>query len=198
MRVIVSAMFLALIAAVAISAVFSHDVSELEVVEDKREKEKIQIKLPQKVEAVPETPASQPNADSALSPQSEPLQMRQFAGLLGTGAGPGMNVGSDQESTSQLIDQARNQDRAPQVLNRGKLEFPAGAKAKNQKGFVIFKTLVSESGSSLETQIVKSEPPGVFDSTVLQSLKFWKFSPGISKGKVVSMWLTQKVRFDFE
>lgn len=182
---------------IILAAFLSHQVKDLEVVDAQKVDEKIQIKVPEKVEPVPVEETLSAKNEAQLMPQNAPLQMPQFSGLLGVGSGPGLNAGHD-NSASDLIDQAQNQDRAPQVLVRTQLEYPIQAKAKGQKGYVVFKALISESGTSVEAQILQSEPRGVFDSVVLNSLKSWKFSPGILKGKVVSMWVTQKVRFDFE
>ena len=49
-----------------------------------------------------------------------------------------------------------------------------------------------------KSEIIESEPQGVFDRSVLDSLSTWKFVPGLQKGEQVAMWLTQKVRFQLD
>ncbi len=45
-------------------------------------------------------------------------------------------------------------------------------------------------------QIAKAEPPGIFEEAALRAVRSWRFEPAFVKGKTVTSWILQKIRFE--
>jgi len=64
-------------------------------------------------------------------------------------------------------------------------EYPALALQKNVKGGVILKAIISKNGTLKNVQLVS--PPSVFDSTVLEAVKKWRYQPHYENGEPVEV-----------
>jgi protein TonB len=104
--------------------------------------------------------------------------------------------GLSSEATSRVVGDSSKLDRPPRLVYRAPLEFPEQAKAKASAGQVLLQLLVTEEGTVGDAKVVESEPPGVFEAAALQSARLWKFEPGISSGKTISAWVSQRLRFE--
>lgn len=184
--------------AMGLVVLIAEDPRLLENYETKPFKQKVELKAPPPVEKV-QPPEAAPDAPSAdLLPTAPPVPMEALAATFqGQGSGPGIRSGSG-SGNEEFLNQLRSQDRAPRVLTRAPLEYPSQAKSKGIEGYVIFKVLVGTKGEVIESKIMKSEPAGVFDSLVQESVLKWKFEPGLLQGKITSLWMTQKVRFELD
>ena len=87
-------------------------------------------------------------------------------------------------------------DVAPNVKFKSAMEYPARAKAKDIEGFVSLSLLINTEGKVETAKIVESEPAGIFDKTVLRTIKKWTFEPARYKGKPVKTWANQTIRFE--
>ncbi len=184
--------------AMGIVVLIAEDPRLLESYEAKSFKQKVEVKIPPPAEKV-QPPEAAPDAPSAdLLPAAPPVPMEALAATFqGQGSGPGIRSGSGSGS-EEFLNQLRSQDRAPRVLARAPLDYPSQAKSKGIEGYVLFKALIGTKGEVIESKIVKSEPAGVFDSLVQESVQKWKFEAGMLQGKVTSLWITQKVRFELD
>ena len=72
------------------------------------------------------------------------------------------------------------------------------AREKNLSGFVVIEVLVGTSGQVERSRIISADPPWVFESSALDSVKQWRFEPAVASGQAVASWVTQKIRFDLE
>lgn len=89
-------------------------------------------------------------------------------------------------------------ERNARVTSRASLVFPAIAREKNLSGYVVIEVLVGTSGQVERSRIISANPPGVFETSALDSVKQWKFDPAVASGQAVASWVTQKIRFDLE
>ncbi|QFR50147.1 energy transducer TonB [Sulfurimonas lithotrophica] len=87
-------------------------------------------------------------------------------------------------------------DSKPKVTSRSAMEYPESAAKDGIKGFVIVNLLISKDGSVELAKIIESQPEGVFDNTVLNGVRGWRFTPARYKGKSVKVWAKQKVSFN--
>lgn len=104
------------------------------------------------------------------------------SGLLGKTGGSVM--------TEDLVDVA------PKPKSRGTFKYPASAKKKGIKGYVVLSLLINERGRVDEVQVLESSPAGVFDEAAVQGINNWRFEPAKYEGKKVKVWAKQKIRFD--
>ena len=85
-------------------------------------------------------------------------------------------------------------DSKPRVASRSAMEYPASA--NGAKGYVIVNLLIDKDGTIEIAKVLESEPVGVFDTTVLNGIRNWRFTPAKYKGKPVKVWAKQKIRFN--
>lgn len=159
---------------------------------------KIVVKLPQDVKG-PEVVEAPHNKNSQLTkPERMTPAVESFKTYQGTNSAAGGFSPADGESTRTLLKEIQNQTRPPQVSQRKAPEYPDQAKRQNLEGFVLVRILVGVNGELIKTEIIDSQPLGVFDRSVLDAVAGWKYTPGLQEGRQVSMWLTQKVRFQLD
>ncbi len=74
-------------------------------------------------------------------------------------------------------------------------EYPMRASEDNVEGFVTLRFIVNETGSVEDPEVIRSEPPGVFDKAALRAVKRWKFQPLIRNGKPVRVYGVNTIAF---
>jgi protein TonB len=87
-------------------------------------------------------------------------------------------------------------DSKPKVSQRSTMEYPEDAAKNGTKGYVIVNLLISKDGSVELAKVIESSPEGVFDNTVLNGVRAWRFTPARYKGKAVKVWAKQKISFN--
>ncbi len=87
-------------------------------------------------------------------------------------------------------------DIAPRAKFKTSVEYPARAKAKEIEGFVTLSLLINSSGKIDTMKVIESEPAGVFDKSVMRTVKKWIFEPARYKGEPVKTWANQTIRFE--
>jgi len=87
-------------------------------------------------------------------------------------------------------------DVVPRSRFKTVVEYPARAKAKEIEGFVTVSLLINIDGKIDTVKIIESEPAGVFDKSVLRTIKKWVFEPARYKGAPVQTWANQTIRFE--
>lgn len=95
-----------------------------------------------------------------------------------------------------LIMTADTVDEIPSIRSTTRLVYPDSARNAGTQGYVTVSFIVSKNGKVKKPSIVSSQPPGVFDSYALASLKNWTFNPAMYEGKPVRVWSEQTIRFD--
>lgn len=89
-------------------------------------------------------------------------------------------------------------DQVPLAVFQMKPVYPYRAMRLNIAGNVDVKFLVDGNGMVSRIKILKSNPPGVFDKSVLNTLPSWKFSPAKLGGEKVSCWVITNFEFQME
>ena len=89
-------------------------------------------------------------------------------------------------------------DQVPLPIFKMKPVYPYRARRLNLTGKVDVKFLVDENGQVSHIRILKSNPPGIFDESVLKTLPSWRFSPAKLRGEAVSCWVITTIQFELE
>ncbi|OQX61257.1 MAG: hypothetical protein B5M56_09580 [Desulfococcus sp. 4484_241] len=76
--------------------------------------------------------------------------------------------------------------------------YPMSAKMRGIEGWVTVRFTVGPDGAVKDLEIVKAEPPGVFDKSVLSCVSRWRFKPGTIMGEPVTVMATTTIRFKLE
>jgi protein TonB len=79
-----------------------------------------------------------------------------------------------------------------------KPRYPMSARRMGQSGQVLLRLFVDQEGAVREVNVVRAEPAGVFDEAAVEAARKWHFSPAMSRGVPVGMWMTLPVRFSLE
>ncbi|EGB14629.1 TonB family protein [Pseudodesulfovibrio mercurii] len=86
-------------------------------------------------------------------------------------------------------------DQPPRVLTRLDPYYPASARRTGTQGHVLVRALVDEYGRVTETEVVESEPAGVFDEAALKAVRGWTFAPARRRGEPVAVRIDIPIRF---
>ncbi|MGV7204441.1 TonB family protein [Xanthomonas citri] len=76
--------------------------------------------------------------------------------------------------------------------------YPPDAVAAGLAGFVELQIAVSPTGTPDHIAIVRSTPAGVFDQTVLDAARHWRFTPALEDGKAVASEVRVPVKFELD
>ncbi|RLA34321.1 MAG: hypothetical protein DRR11_02140 [Gammaproteobacteria bacterium] len=66
-------------------------------------------------------------------------------------------------------------------------EYPARARNNEVEGFVMLRFTVTETGSVADPEVLRSEPPGLFDRAAIRAVLRWKYQPQLANGKPISV-----------
>jgi TonB family protein len=87
-------------------------------------------------------------------------------------------------------------EKSPEVKYKQPPEYPREARSRGITGSVTVDVLVDSKGDVSQVRVVNSNPPGLFDASVVQAVQAWVFLPGTRDGAPVDVWVRQNVRFD--
>ncbi|MDJ0699352.1 MAG: energy transducer TonB [Woeseiaceae bacterium] len=77
-------------------------------------------------------------------------------------------------------------------------DYPISALSKEIEGWVLIRFTVTETGSVADPEILRSEPPGVFDRSAKRAVLKWKYQPQIVDGKPAAVVTYTRLRFEME
>jgi protein TonB len=89
-------------------------------------------------------------------------------------------------------------DQVPTVVVKTRPAYPYRARRFNLSGEVWVKFLVDTGGQVRNIQIIRADPPDVFEETVIRALSTWRFAPGNLRGRPVDTWVTTSIAFHIE
>lgn len=155
-------------------------------------------------EKPPEPPRKQPPPKAT---PNKPLQVRL---TLPFAINPRLPSGPDTLSlpslppaafdTNGLLDtfSAGDLDSPLTVLTRIPPVYPLLAKRRGIEGWVCVRFVVEEDGRVDKVAVVKSQPPGTFDQSVIHCVSGWRFKPGTVEGMPVKTRAETTIRFTLE
>lgn len=89
-------------------------------------------------------------------------------------------------------------DRAPLARGQAPPPYPYLARRRGISGAVTVRFLVDKQGGVSHLEVLKAEPPGIFEETVLRTVGRWRFAPGVKDGEAVETWVETTIRFKLE
>jgi protein TonB len=89
-------------------------------------------------------------------------------------------------------------DQAPRLVRRVNPVYPYRARKRGIEGKVKIKFLIDANGQITHLSILKADPEGVFDKSVLTAVRRWRFKPGLVDGKPVDTWVVLPLTFKLE
>lgn len=75
-------------------------------------------------------------------------------------------------------------------------EYPMSARGKRVEGYVILRFTVTESGSVANPEVLRSDPPGIFDRAASRAVLRWKYQPQIVDGRPTSVVSFTRINFE--
>ena len=84
------------------------------------------------------------------------------------------------------------------ILARIPPVYPLRARNRGIEGWVKVAFIVDETGHVTDISILKSNPEGVFDQSVIRCVSGWRFKPGTVEGMVVKAKAETIIRFELE
>ena len=154
-------------------------------------------------EKPPEREKPPPEVLPRLSQQvPKPRQLKLETPDLSFEINPKLDMGMavappEPEPVMDFFDQGEV-DQLPMTVFRMKPLYPFRAKRLGIEGSVSVKFLVDAAGRVSRVTILESNPPGIFDESVLKALPSWKFTPGELGGNAVNTWVSTVIQFDLE
>lgn len=131
------------------------------------------------------------------------LALAAAAGLLaGASLVPGLDAGKARADAGSFWQRlwptaqykhASELDARPAALGEIQPVPPPGS--EGQGGRVVARILINESGKADRVQIEASEPPGLFDASVVTAFGAARYRPGVKAGVPVKSQMRVEVRF---
>lgn len=112
----------------------------------------------------------------------------------GSGVMPGRGGDADGEGHPGLGLSAEA-DAKPKVIRRVKVRYPEHARKHNITGHVLLRFHLDEKGGVSQLQVVRSEPPGVFEEAALAAVRQWRFAPAMKNGRAIPYWVELPMPF---
>ena len=75
-------------------------------------------------------------------------------------------------------------------------EYPRRALQDEIEGYVILRFTVTETGAVADPEVVRADPPGVFERSALRAVRRWKYQPQVRNGKAARVAAMAKVNFE--
>ena len=74
-------------------------------------------------------------------------------------------------------------------------EYPMSAMANKIEGYVLLRFTVTETGAVAEPEVLRSDPPGIFDRAAMRAILRWKYQPQLANGEPVSVITYTRIVF---
>jgi protein TonB len=66
-------------------------------------------------------------------------------------------------------------------------DYPMAAVNNKIEGYVLLRFTVTETGAVADPEVLRSEPPGIFDRSARRAVMRWKYQPQLANGEPVSV-----------
>lgn len=152
------------------------------------EVEKRERTLPEEPEPT-ETKATSMQAEEVQVQRNQAPQNVRKPSFLKSG-GPTLNVktgfgGQIGQGVRGQLQPRGSGDGGPVPLTRVSPIYPLSARQRGIEGEVTVEFDISKQGTVINVNVVRSEPPGLFDKYVVNAVKKWKYRPQTVKGEAV-------------
>jgi protein TonB len=77
-------------------------------------------------------------------------------------------------------------------------EYPMSANVQRIEGYVLLRFTVSETGTVSDPEVLRSEPPGIFDRSATRAVLRWKYQPQLANGKPIKVVSYTRITFKLQ
>jgi len=77
-------------------------------------------------------------------------------------------------------------------------EYPVNAATNGIQGYVLLRFTVTETGAVADPEVLRSDPPNIFDRAAMRSVLRWKYQPQMADGKPTSVISYTRITFALE
>ena len=74
-------------------------------------------------------------------------------------------------------------------------EYPIPAISRRIEGYVLLRFTITETGSVADPEVIRADPPGVFERSARRAILKWKYQPQLANGQPVSVVSYTRIRF---
>lgn len=74
-------------------------------------------------------------------------------------------------------------------------EYPMSAVASRIEGYVLLRFTVTETGTVADPEVLRAEPPNVFERAAIRSVLRWKYQPQLANGVPISVLTYTRIVF---
>jgi len=136
---------------------------------------------PLRITAAPELPAVIPPQQIQAAPVDAPVAVQETIKPAVAAPAPPAPVSDEPQFDQDL-----------QAIYKPDPKYPPRALRAGIEGVVTVEFIVTPEGAVRDVEVVKSEPPGVFDDACIRGVMKWKFQPKVVDGKPI----TRRARLD--
>ncbi|NNE60438.1 MAG: energy transducer TonB [Woeseia sp.] len=131
---------------------------------------------------------SRRDPEAPMKPQNEMQQdLQTLTNLSQDGAVSGMEVGFPEINVDIDVGGGIAVARELTPLVRIPPRYPTSARMNGTEGYVDIRFTVTETGAVANPEVLRSDPPGVFDRAATRAVLRWKYQPQIVDGKPASV-----------
>jgi TonB family protein len=134
-----------------------------------------------------QTKASRKDSEKSTGATSGKKSTRKGSGFGGKRSKGRSSKGLNSDGTSGVV-----------VLSQTKPTYPQKALRNKEEGWVKVAFTITEQGTVANPKVVAAKPRRVFDRSVLEALRKWRFEPKTVGGKPVLTKVTQLIEFKLD
>ena len=186
-----------------LTAIFSQNEYLQEKSAIKKNQNKFKVMLPKKnpkeIHKASRSNTSKVNYEkpkiSSMIDQNPQVLGKAFASNLGIGASTGSGGGSFNQ---EMAKENSSKNGPPEILSFSNPSYPEQARNKGIEGYVKVLIQISDLGKLIGFKVLESDPVGVFESSISESIQSWTFKPGLNNGKQISGQIVKKIKFKLD
>lgn len=128
--------------------------------------------------------------DAKAPEKPEAQQQRDLSRLAQASQGSGIgNLSVDMPEIDIDIDVGGGISLARELtpLVRFPPDYPIAAATHRIEGYVLLRFTVTETGTVADPEVLRADPPGIFDRAAMRAVLRWKYQPQLANGEPVSV-----------
>jgi len=142
--------------------------------------------------AASDEPALAPLPDLGGGLSSIQVEMPNYD-TISIGAATGSLLGN----VDNVVMTDESVDERPEVISL-QIPYPSRARQRQIEGRVVVSVLIGTDGKVQNARLIESQPPGVFDQSVIDAMPEWRFTPARYKNRDVPVWVTIPLDFSLQ
>ncbi|MFH1139633.1 MAG: energy transducer TonB [Pseudomonadota bacterium] len=151
---------------------------------------------PPAVKPLPQVQAAVKSSPAPTAINTSQASATAKAGGDQSSTAPGASRTGSDGGESQVRYSLSEVDAAPQATYQPQPRYPARAKKRGAQGWAKIRFLVDQQGKVRNLEVTQSQPEGLFEDAILETVSDWLFEPGVKNGRQVETWVVTTIRFN--